>query len=189
MLFKRLPYAAGLNLPAGYSLLELTIIVLIFGIMAAVVIPNFSSSDPSKLDLAAQELADAMRFARSESIRLGEPRGFQQQTAEKRIRLFRADTATTPWTLVYDVYHPVSRKLYDVELDDHPFARVDGIAANRVYRGACNSAESVYFDAGGVPRCANPETVLLDRFDVTLTLGSHSRIVSLNSVTGQVSVQ
>ena len=174
---------------AGFSLLEITLVVLILGIMAAAVIPNFSSTDPAKLDLAAQEFADAMRFARSEAMRLGEPRGFRQQSSQKRIRVFRPETGTSPWTLNYDIYHPVSKKLYDITLDNHPFAQVDDVTHNRVYRGTCNQAGNVYFDNSGIPRCVNPETVLLQQFDITFTLGSHSRMVSLDTITGQVSIQ
>jgi len=179
----------NLNRQAGYSLIELSVVVLILGIMAAVVVPNFSSTDLTRLDAAAEEVAEAMRFARSEAIRLGEPRGFHQQSSVKRIRVFRPDTGTAPWTLHYDVYHPVSKKLFDVDLDDHPFAEVDSVSANRVYRGTCNQVGHVHFDSNGIPRCSDPETVLLDQFEVTLTLDSHSRTVSLDSMTGRVSIQ
>lgn len=173
----------------GYSLLELVAVVFILGIAASVAIPHISTVDPDGLDIAAEEIAQAMRYARSEAIRTGEPRGFRQSTSNRRIRVFRPDTTTSPWTLNYDVYHPVSKKLYDIELDAHPFAAVSSISHNTVYRGTCNTTENVYFDEGGVPRCADPETVLLDQFDVTLTLDGHSRTVTLHGVTGRVTVQ
>jgi type II secretory pathway pseudopilin PulG len=159
------------------------------GIMAAVVVPSFSSPDPERLDTAAQEFADAMRFARSEAMRLGEPRGFTQNSSDKRIRLFRPDTGTSPWSLVYDVYHPVSKQIYDITLDTHAFAKADSVVATRVYRGACNQQWKVYFDAGGIPRCTDPASVLLQQYDVTLSLGTQTRVVSLDGITGQVSVQ
>ena len=189
MYFKFNTCVQPLNCQAGYSLLELSVIVLILGIMAAVVIPNLSTTDPLKLDLAAQEVADAMRFARSEAMRLGQPRGFRYQSSEKRIRVFRPDTGTAPWTLNYDIYHPTSKKIYDIDLANHPFARVDSMTDSPVYRGTCIDAGNVHFDSSGIPRCSNPETVLLQQFDVTLTLGSHTRVVSLNSISGQVSIQ
>ncbi len=189
MYSKPIPQPSTQGAQCGYSLLELTLVVLILGIMAAVVIPSFFSADPTKLDLAAREFADAMRFARSEAMRTGDPMGFRQQSSQKRIRVINFDVSTAPWTLIYDVYHPVSKKLYDIQLDTHPFARADSVAHNRGYRGSCNQPGYVYFDAGGLPRCADPETVLLDQFDVTFTLGGYSRVLSLDSITGQVTIQ
>jgi type II secretion system protein H len=173
----------------GISYIEIMIVVVILGIIAAVVIPNLSSADPGKLDLAAQEFANAMRFARSEAIRVGEPRGFRQQSSQKRIRVFQPDTSTSPWTLNYDVYHPISKKLYDIQLDSHPFAAADTLSRNSVYRGTCNNQGNIYFDSNGTPWCADPETALLKQFEVTLTLSSHSRIVTLHPITGRVTVQ
>ena len=173
----------------GYSLLEILLVISILGVVAAVAIPNFSATDPGKLDLAADEIAEAMRFARSEATRTGSPRGFQQDSSQKRIRVFRPDMSATPWTPVYDVYHPVSKKLYDIQLDAHPFASADGISHSRIYRGTCNQSGSVYFDSNGTPWCADPETVLLQQFDVTLSLGPFSRVVTLHGVTGRVTIQ
>lgn len=173
----------------GVTLVELLVVITILGVVAVVAIPDFSSSNPQTLDLAAEEIANAMRFARSEALRTGEPRGFQQQSGTKRIRVFRPDTGTSPWTLNYDVYHPVSKQLYDIELDTHPFAAVDTLGHKGVYRGTCKTPGNVYFDRNGTPRCADPETVLLDQFAVILTLGGHSRVITLYSITGRVTVQ
>jgi len=174
---------------SGFSFAELLAVITILGIVAAVAIPDLSTSDPTRLDLAAEEIAQAMRYARSEAVRSGEPHGFRQQSGAKRIRVFRPDISTSPWTLKYDVYHPVSKQLYDVDLDTHAFARADNLSHTRVYRGTCNRKTNVYFDSSGTPRCTDPETVLLEQFDVTLTLGDHTRVVSLHSLTGRVSVQ
>jgi type II secretion system protein H len=173
----------------GYSLPELLAVVMILGIVAVVAVPDISTTNPDQLELAAEEFAQAMRYARSEAIRTGEPRGFRQNASNNRIRVFRPDTSTSPWTLIYDVYHPVSKKFYDIDLDAHPFAEVSSVSNNRIYRGVCNTPSNVYFDNSGVPRCSDPETVLLDQYDVTLTLGGHSRTVTLHSITGRVTVQ
>ena len=173
----------------AYTLVEILIVVSLLGIVAAVAIPNVSSVNPQPLDLAAEEVANAMRFARSEAMRLGSPIGFRQHSINKRIRVFRADTGTAPWTLNYDVYHPLSKHLYDIELDSHPFAAADSVSHNRVYRGTCDRPRNVYFDNNGSPWCAEPETVLLEQYDVTLTLGSHSRVVTLHGISGRVIVQ
>ena len=173
----------------GVTLVELLVVVSILGVVALVAIPDFSSSNPQTLDLAAEEFADAMRYARSEALRTGEPRGFRQRSATKRIRVFRPDTGTSPWTPNYDVYHPVSKQLYDINLNKHPFAKADTVTRNRVYRGTCNKPRNVYFDNNGIPRCTDPETVLLEQFNVTLTLGTHTRVVTLHGITGRVTIQ
>lgn len=174
---------------SGYTLVEILIVVSLLGIVAVVAVPNFSSVNPQPLDLAAEEMANAMRFARSEAMRLGTPIGFRQHSLNKRIRVFQPDTSASPWTLNYDVYHPHSKHLYDIELDSHPFAAADSVSHNRVYRGTCDTPRNVYFDANGTPWCAEPETILLEQFDVTLTLGSHSRVVTLHGISGRVTVQ
>ena len=173
----------------GVTLVELLVVLTLLGIVAMVAIPDFRSAEPHRLELAAEEVAEAMRFARSEAMRTGEPRGFSQLSDAKRIRVFRPGTGTSPWTLNFDVYHPVSKKLYDIKLDEHPFAAADGLNRVSGFRGTCNFTDEVYFDSNGVPRCVDPETVLLTQFDVTLTLGPHTRVVSLHGITGRVTVQ
>ena len=174
---------------AGFSLLELLAVVIILGIMAVALVPDSAPTNQQKLDIAVQEFAAAMRFARSEAIRLGEPRGFRQQSSPMRIRVFRADTGTVPWTPIYDVRHPLSKQLYGLDLNAHPMDSVDSIAHNRVYRGSCNQAGVVHFDGQGIPRCTDPETVLLEQFELTFTLGNHSRLLRLDGISGQVSLQ
>ena len=147
------------------------------------------SSDSGKLQIAAQEFADAIRFARSEAMRLREPRGFRQINSTRAIRVFRPDTGSVPWTEIYDVYHPVSKKIYKIRLDGEFFIAVDSTSSVKIYRGTCNRKPSIYFDANGIPRCLRPQTVLLDRFEVTLKLGDHQRVVTLAPITGQVTIE
>jgi prepilin-type N-terminal cleavage/methylation domain-containing protein len=174
----------------GVTLVELLLVIAVLGIAAVVAIPEFfSSRNPHALELAAEEVANAIRFARSEAIRLDSPRGFQQQTSEKRIRVFRAETGTSPWTLSYDVYHPLSKQLYDVALGNHPFAAADTLDSISVFQGTCNQAGNIYFDNHGTPWCTDPKTVPLQQLDITLTLGTISKVVTLDGITGRVTIQ
>ena len=173
----------------GITLVETLMVVSILGVVAVVAIPGFRSAERQQLELAAEEFAEAIRFARSEAVRLGEPRGFRLQSSAKRIQVFRADTSTVPWTLVYDIYHPISRKPFDIELDRHPFAAAENLNRNTTFRGTCNNTGDIYFDSSGTPWCANPETVLLEQSDITFTLGGYTRVVTLHGVTGRVIVQ
>lgn len=172
----------------GYTLAELVIVIAILGLVAAVAIPATSPST-EKLDLAASEFAAAMRFARSEAIRTGEPHGFNQQSSAKRIRAFRLDQGTIPATPIYDVYHPIDKQLYDIDLNQQSLATADSLILNVVFRGACNQTENIYFDGHGTPWCTDPDDILLDQFGVTLVFGSSVKVVTTHGITGRVTVQ
>jgi type II secretion system protein H len=179
------------SLQTGLSLVELLLVVIILGIVAMVAIPSLSSSDHAKLELAAQEFAQAMRFARSQAMRYGTPYGFRNPPGAgvKRIRVFRMDTSTNPWTPVYDVYHPLSKTLYDINLDTHTLAYAETVGRNATFRGACNRVGNTYFDPHGTPWCADPENVLLENLDVTFSLKGITRVLTLHGVSGRVTIQ
>ena len=174
---------------SGYTLVELVIVVTVLAVIAAIAVPATSSGSDKPLDLAAQEFAAAMRFARSESIRTGEPHGFRQQSSAKRIRVFRLDTGTNPATLIYDVYHPVDKQLYDFNVDLQSLAAAESLNRTAVFRGTCNQAGNVYFDSNGTPWCVDPGTTLVERFEVDLVSGVSGRTVILDAITGRVTVQ
>jgi len=173
----------------GYTLTELIIVVTILGIVAAILVPARSSSSDKSLDLAASKFAAAMRFARSESIRTGAPHGFRQESSAKRIRVFRLDTVTSPATIIYDVYHPIDKQLYDIDLDLESLAAADSLNRTAVFRGTCNQVGNIYFDGNGTPWCVDPGTTLVDRFEVDLVSGIASLTVKLDPITGRVTVQ
>ncbi len=173
----------------GITLLELTIVVLILTIMAGAAVPFLYSSSSEKLDAAVDIQVEAMRFARAEAQRRGEPVGFRQQNGPKRMRVFSVDTSGNPWEPVYDIYHPVSKKIWDIRLDEHPYAEADTVDTNRVFRGTCNKVRYIYFDSNGIARCTDPENIPLELYEITLTLGDESRTVSLNGFNGKVSVE
>jgi type II secretion system protein H len=177
------------NFQAGYTLTELVVVVTVLGIIAAIAVPGFSSNSDEKLQLAAEEFAAAIRFARGESKRTGEPHGFRQQSGAKRIRVFRLDQGTSPPTLIYDVYHPIDKQLYDYDLDLESLAAADLLARTTDFRGTCNVNGNVYFDANGTAWCADPDNVLLNSFQIDFDLGSHRRTVLVDGITGRVTVQ
>ncbi len=178
-----------LKFQGGYTLTELIIVVTILGVIAAIAVPATSSGTDSKLELAASEFAAAMRFARSESMRTGEPYGFDERSNNNQILVFRLDTGTNPATLIYDVYHPIDKSLYDFDLDLQSLAAADSITRNTAYRGTCNQNNEVYFDVNGTPWCSDPTSVLLESFELTFQSGSTQRVVKVDSITGRVTVR
>ena len=75
------------------------------------IMPSLEPAQPYKLDLAANEVASAIRHARGEAIRMAAPDGVDIEPSAGRIRVFRGAPGTTPPTPTYDVVHPISRGL------------------------------------------------------------------------------
>ena len=173
----------------GFSLLELLLVLTILGIVAVAAVPSLSSGNQKRLELAASEVAGAMRYARDEALRTGDPRGFELQLNAPRIRVIGADTSTNPWTPRYDVEHPGVHGFYDVDLSSRSYAGIDGATRNTVFHGNCNDPDLIFFDANGMPSCGDSGGALVDQYDVTLVFGSRSLIVSLHGISGRVRIQ
>lgn len=175
---------------AAYTLTELIIVVTVLAIVAAIAVPaTTSTSTETQLDLAAGKFAAALRFARSEAIRTGVPHGFHDHASVKQLRVYRLDAGTSPPTLVYDVYHPIDKSLYDIDFNLMSVGAVDSINHTIVYRGTCNKDNRIYFDHNGTPWCSDPETVLLEDFEARLSLGTAQATINLDGITGRVTVQ
>lgn len=173
----------------GFSLVELVIVVLILGVVAVVAIPFLSTANEKKLALAADEIASAMQYARTQSVRLGQPFGFSIQAVDQRIRVFRADFSGTSPAFEYNVYHPFSKQLYDIDLRNHAFASAETLVLESHFVGSCSLLSDVFFNEQGMPHCVAPATRILLNYQVLLNLGSYSRLVTLHGVTGRVTIE
>lgn len=174
---------------AGFSLLELIAVVAILAIIAVVSIPSISPVNPLRLDRAAQLYAQAIRYARAESLRDNKLYGFRDKDNLRNIRVKSVDQTATPWTFIDDVYHPVSKKIYHVELDELP--GMAGITTNQtpVFRGSCSSPRRIYFDHHGSAWCLQDNTVALTELTINLSLDNQTRSVILDGFSGRVTIQ
>lgn len=179
----------NLHASKGITLLELTISVAIITIFALIALPSFSPSEKYLRESVAQQFADAIRYARTESIRTGQAHGFRYFSTQNRIRVFSADTGTNPATLIWDIYHPIDKQLYDYTLPDKAANASNPIKRVAVFRGTCNTPGIVYFNANGTPWCNDPNNILVDYFDLEINVGSGQSIVNLDGITGRVTIQ
>ena len=174
---------------SGYTLTELVIVIGLLALFAAVAIPGGSSSEQEQLDLAAAEFAAAIRFARGESIRTGQPHGFRFLTNQYRIRVFSTDTSATPWTWIWDVYDPIDKDLYDYTFPAELTGASAPVVHSPMFRGTCDRPGAIYFDANGTPRCLEPETVLVESYRLDFNTNTSNIAVVLDGVTGRVTIQ
>lgn len=179
---------------SGYSLLELTSIILILGIMAAVIIPNFSSTDPAKLDLAVSEVMQAIRLARSESIRSGEMHGLTISQNTQKIEVKKYDLTTAPISTDFKLYHPLEKQIYEFYMEREPLTRGVKIsnAQDAFLYNDFQRRKSVLFDHSGAPvwfKGSDDTTHLLMDGRVELSYGGKTRTVKVAPMTGRVTQQ
>ena len=165
------------------------VVVSVIAVIAAIAYPSVSGSDSRDLDRAAAEFAAAIRFARTEAMRTGEPHGFRFQTNQYRIRVFTVDTTVAPWTWVMDVYHPIDKELYDYRFPAELAGDVTPVVHTPAFYGSCDRQGVIYFDENGTPWCIEPETVLVDSYRLDLSTGAENAAVLLDGITGRVTVQ
>ena len=177
----------------GVSLVEVIVVVALLGVVSVTVAPSLSTVNPHKLDLAASEIAGAIRFARSEAVRTGQPHGIAFELGGLAVKVFRASAPANPGDPVgvpaYDVYDPISKHPYSVNLNEHAFAEVDGVVKQTSFVGSCVDQDLLYFDSAGSAWCGDPGNALLDEATLDYVFDGQSRTVKLDGVTGRVIVQ
>lgn len=173
----------------GFSLLELSIVIVLLGMIAAVAMPSATSSEYRRLELAASDVADAVRFARTEARRTGVLHGIWADSANDQIRVFRLDESQNPNARIFDVYHPVWKQIYIVQLAAAPYNGVVLTGVGGQLTGACTDPENIVFDAGGVVHCFEPTSTRISNVSLALKFGNFEQSIAVAGYTGRVSVQ
>lgn len=178
----------------GLSLIELSTIVAILGIIAIVVAPNLSTVGPKKLDLAAQRVAEAARFARSEAMRSGEHHGLTVSQVTQEVTVGKWDLTTDPVSVEAITHDPMSRHAFRFGVDElsaAPGIRITNTTDAFLYADI-GRRRSLIFDPQGVPIWvlgSNGSTYLLEEGIISLGASRGQRSVTIAPLTGRVTVQ
>lgn len=175
---------------AGFTLLEVLLATFILGIVALAAIPSFTSGGGEKLDLAATELAAALRFARSEALRTGDLYGVGVLTNSETLRVRHIQIPGDPFSSQPMVTHPIDKRPY--VMDFASFSLTAGVDIDQIttaHSGACARPGVVAFDAGGQPLCGEPTTVRVTQWEAKFVSDGFERTVSVAPGTGRVTVQ
>lgn len=181
-------------MPRGFTLIETLVVLFILSIIASVVLPELSSSNPHRLDSASKEVAAALRFARDESIRTGQVYGVDIDVTTTRLYVFKAGTGNNPIVGTSIAYHPLTKQLYDTVLaDDYSGLSITVPAIELFTYYTLTTGESyVLFDEEGTPFLRQPSSgnaFILEASDIQLNYGNLSKKVILEFGYGRVVVQ
>lgn len=175
---------------AGFTLTEMLVAVAVLAALAAVALPMLSTLEPRRVELAAAELVQALRFARSESERTRIPHGVRVDPATESARLFRLDTGSVPPVPDFTVHHPVHLGLYVLDFDGDPSTAgvaIDSVTVN--FAAACGEPRDIAFDERGTPLCADPFGIEVTDGQIALREGAVVRQIDIAGVTGRVVLQ
>lgn len=178
----------------GITLAEIMIVVAIMSMFAVIAFPSFTSNEKYQLDLAAQEIVSAIRFARSKAIHTGETYGVDIDRTTKQITIYKADLAAIPVGQEFIAYHPINKNLYDYNLDSD-FNLTNVSIANTTEPFLFTDTvrrKSLLFDANGIPiwfDSGSSSTYQLSSGVVELAKGTRTQIVSVQPFNGRVLTQ
>jgi len=157
---------------AGFTLIEIIIVVLIIGIAAAIVVPQLSSGADFQATSAARMIATDIQYAQSLAIAQQRTVRVTFNPGADSYQLMYWDPITN--TAMSPVQHPINKGDYAVSFKNlKDYAALDLSSAF----GANNYVE---FDAIGAPNGAG---------DVVMQAGAYSYTISVTAVTGKVTVQ
>lgn len=110
------PCASAASAGAGYTLIELLLVLVIMGTIGALALPQMEPSAGLRADAAAKELAQALRFAQAEAQRTGVYYMARCDPAAGTLAVTRLNTSLTPPApdLSVPVLHPIDKKDYRI---------------------------------------------------------------------------
>ena len=173
----------------GFTLVELLVVLSIVALFATIALPSAEPGNQHVLDLAAGEVAAAARFVRSEALRTRGSYGLRVEPGSARVRVYRADTSTTPATPIFDLRNPVSKRVYEVDLENRRMLSGIQMTMGSTHLTSCVTPNDIVYDGTATPRCGNPWNALLGSAWIRLSLSGSERTVWIDGETGRTSIQ
>ena len=171
----------------GFTLAEILIVVVLIGIVSAVAVPLFSSFLASKqLDVAAEEVANAMRFALGEANRTGGYILVDASPPPGYLRLYNSNASGSSVSAVTD---PLTKSALAINVTSSTYA--SGMSLTAQFMGGGSACNQLLVGPGTQLQAFNNGSntgLLQPGSGVVLTLGSQTVTVAINEVTGLVTL-
>ncbi|MBN1586775.1 MAG: type II secretion system protein [Candidatus Omnitrophica bacterium] len=161
----------GRGKQSGFTAIELTMVMVIIGILAALAIPSFDSYYSMQAEGAARKLVSDLRFAQQLAINTHEAIGIAFSTVNETYQVYVVSTGA-------DVISPHTRGAMTIDYPNDPELQDVTITSADFDGGATLvfSSLGVPQDAAGVDLGANGSVVVACR--------GNSRTVTVNQNTG-----
>jgi prepilin-type N-terminal cleavage/methylation domain-containing protein len=173
--------------PGGFSLTEILVVVSIIAVIAAVAVPLLQSQDSKKLDAAAVEVGNALRFALNEAGRTGAYVLVDAKTAAGHLKLLKSDATGANLGAVND---PLTKRAVDIVTAEATSSAPVSMTARFMQSGVPYlqlligpGLQLQVFDGP-----ATNKGVLQAGSGIVLALGTQSVTVTINETTGFVAI-
>ena len=170
----------------GVTLTELLVVVLLLGILVVAAVPMTSAGSQVKLDSAAAEVGNALRFALAESRRTGRWVLVDAGTQPGHLLVLNSDSTGARGA---DVVDPITKRTMDINVTGSPFSADVKLTAKFVT--ASGTYTQLLIGPGPVFSGSTSSAVmgaLQPASGIDLTLGSRTVTVGFDSVTGRVTL-
>lgn len=174
----------------------MVIVVAILAVAAAIAIPKADPNAAFTADVAAAEVARAVRFAQREAIRTGTWQQVSADSAKQELRVYQANNSAG-----ITATHPVDKREYKISFAGNAMQRATIVSAVFQYEGGATTGFAS-FGPDGAPAYIDPNKFVqvVSQFltsgpdidplkaegKITLRYANQERIVRVAPVTGRV---
>jgi prepilin-type N-terminal cleavage/methylation domain-containing protein len=176
----------------GFTLAELLTAVAVLALLAGLVLPGLAVNDDRRLEVAAAEVRDALRFARAEAMRRAKKSIFDAESSPGRIKVILVSTSgCSSYASAGAATDPRTKRDFDVDIVGGAFSA--GVTVTPRFLAPGGTAYGgVVFDSSGAAVDACQVTGMDSKgtpqagSEVVLALGARQVSVALDVATGRV---
>lgn len=176
--------------PRGFTLVEMLVTVAILAVVAAVAVPLLSSGDSKRLDVAAEETANLLRFAMSEARRTGGYVLVDGKTTSGKLAIYNSNASGNipPSSGTSAIVDPLTKLAMVLDVTGSAFST--GVTLTPQFMAGGGARPQLLISTSALTALDSPSSYgpLQAGSGVLLSYGGQSITASINEVTGLVTL-